>query len=53
LDAAFTDIQDGSAYGMLVNQEGEIVYSPKRELIGKSFNIEHFSELESKKWLSN
>ncbi|MED4225308.1 sensor histidine kinase [Neobacillus cucumis] len=49
LDSSFTDIQDGSAYGMLVNQKGKIVYSPKRELIGKSFTIDHFSELESKK----
>ncbi|MBM7654523.1 cache domain-containing sensor histidine kinase [Neobacillus cucumis] len=49
LDSAFTDIQDGSAYGMLVNEKGKIVYSPKRELIGKSFTIDHFAELESKK----
>jgi len=48
-DSIFKDVQEGTAYGMLVNQNGRIVYSLNRELIGKPFAINHFSDIQSKK----
>jgi two-component system, sensor histidine kinase YesM len=48
-DHIFTDIQEGTAYGMLVNQDGTILYSLNRELIGKRFDIDQFSTIHSQK----
>ncbi|MEH7118949.1 sensor histidine kinase [Neobacillus vireti] len=48
-DSIFTDVQEGTAYGMLVNQSGKIIYSLNRNLIGKSFAIDHFSNIQAKK----
>ncbi|PLS04274.1 cache domain-containing sensor histidine kinase [Neobacillus cucumis] len=48
-DSIFKDVQEGSASGMLVNQNGTIVYSLNRNLMGKPFAIDHFSDIQSNK----
>ncbi|ULT56645.1 sensor histidine kinase [Neobacillus drentensis] len=48
-DSTFKDVHEGSSYGMLVNQQGTIVYSLNRNLIGKPFAIKHLSDIQSKK----
>ncbi|MBT2695975.1 sensor histidine kinase [Bacillus sp. ISL-40] len=46
-DNIFKDVQEDTAYGMLVNQNGTILYSLDRDLIGKQFDIDQFSEIQS------
>jgi two-component system, sensor histidine kinase YesM len=48
-DNIFKDIQEDTAYGMFVSQEGTILYSLDRDLIGKPFDIHQFSKIDPQK----
>lgn len=48
-DSIFKDVQEGSGYGLLINQDGRILYSLNRDLIGKPFAIDQFSVIQSQK----
>jgi two-component system sensor histidine kinase YesM len=48
-DDIFKDVQEGSSSGIIVNQEGRILYSLNRDLIGKPFDIKQFSKIQSQK----
>nr|WP_263324425.1 sensor histidine kinase [Neobacillus sp. Marseille-Q6967] len=46
-DEIFKDIEEDQSYGLLVDQDGKILYSLNRELIGKKLTIDGFSEIQS------
>lgn len=47
-DEIFKDIEEDQSYGLLVDQDGKILYSLNRDLIGGKLNFKGFSEIQSK-----
>lgn len=47
-DNIFKDVLEGESFGLLVDQNGKILYSLDRDLIGKKFDIESFSDIQTR-----
>ena len=46
-DMIFEDVYEGPSYEMIVNEDGRVLYSLNRDLIGQEFNISKIREMQT------